>query len=115
MIDLGRAAAEGELLWEPSAERVASSRLSHFMGWLSGEVSEPFQDYAALWQWSVDNVQPFWRRVAEYFEVRLGGETEGQSEPTLVGAMPEAHWFPHATVSYSERLLRLVWVCAARA
>jgi acetoacetyl-CoA synthetase len=102
MTELGRAPAEGELLWEPSAERVASSRLSHFMTWLTREVGRPFDDYLALWLWSVENLDAFWRAVASYFEVRLGG----RPEPALVGALPDAHWFPHATVSYAERLLR---------
>ncbi|RYZ05704.1 MAG: acetoacetate--CoA ligase [Myxococcales bacterium] len=102
MTEPERAAAEGELLWEPSAERAASSRLSHFMGWLSQEKGEAFPEYESLWRWSVASLEPFWRAVAEYFEVHLGG----QVEPALVGALPDAHWFPNATVSYAERLLR---------
>lgn len=102
MTELGTAAAEGELLWEPSAERAAASRLAHFMAWLSREAGRPFDDYDALWRWSVDNVGPFWRAVAGYFDVRLGG----LAEPELVGALPNAHWFPNATTNYAERLLR---------
>ncbi len=102
MTEPGSAAAEGELLWEPSAERVAASRMTHFMAWLSSEVGETFLDYSALWSWSVDNVDPFWRAVARYFDVRLGG----QQEPAVSGKLPDAHWFPSATVSYAERLLR---------
>jgi acetoacetyl-CoA synthetase len=102
MTELERDAAAGEVLWEPSAERAASARMSHFMAWLSREVGEPFADYSALWRWSVEHLGPFWSAVARYFEVRLGG----QSEPQLSGALPDAHWFPNATVSYPERLLR---------
>jgi acetoacetyl-CoA synthetase len=96
------AAAPGELLWEPSAERAAASRMAHFMSWLAREQGQSFADYGALWRWSVENVGPFWRAVARYFEVRLGG----QSEPAVQGKLPDASWFPNASVNYAERLLR---------
>ena len=95
-------AGEGELLWEPSAERAAASRIADFMRWLGREQGRTFEDYSALWRWSVENVGEFWLAISAYFEVRL----EGLSEPALVGSLPEPHWFPNATVNYAERLLR---------
>lgn len=95
------AAGEGELLWEPSAERCAASRLAHFMRWLGREQGQTFPDYAALWTWSVEHAELFWPSIARYFEVGLGG----QIEPALVGKLPDSHWFPNATVNYAERLL----------
>lgn len=96
------AAGEGELLWEPTAERCAAARMSHFMRWLERETGERFEAYADAWRWSVEQVGPFWQAVARYFEVPFGGS----SEPVLVGKLPEAHWFPGATLNYAERLLR---------
>jgi len=94
-------AGEGELLWEPSPERRAASRMAHFMRWLEADTGQTFADYAALWRWSVEQVGPFWQALARYFEVRLGGS----NEPALVGRLPEPHWFPGATLNYAERLL----------
>lgn len=96
------ASGEGELLWEPSAERQGVSRLSHFMRWLEREQGVKVESYAELWRWSVEQVGPFWQAVVRYFDVRLGGELE----PVVTGKMPDAHWFPNATLNYAEQLLR---------
>ena len=95
-------AVEGELLWEPGPARCAASRLQHFMGWLGREQGRTFESYDELWRWSVAEVGDFWRAVARYFEVQMGGALE----PALEGKMPEAHWFPGARLSYAEHLLR---------
>jgi acetoacetyl-CoA synthetase len=95
-------AGEGELLWEPTAERCAAARMTHFMRWLERETGEHFDAYADAWRWSVEHVGPFWQAVARHFEVPFGGS----STPALVGKLPEAHWFPNATLNYAERLLR---------
>lgn len=102
MTEPASTALEGELLWEPSAERAGASRLSDFMHWLSQGHGLSFDDYGALWRWSVEDVGQFWSLVAAYFDVRLGGQTE----PAVVGRLPDARWFPDATVNYAEQLLR---------
>jgi acetoacetyl-CoA synthetase len=101
MTEAHSSAGEGTLLWTPSAERAAASRMSHFMRWLEAETGTRFTSYAELWRWSVDDVSS-WRMLARYFEVELGGSLE----PVVSGKMPEARWFPGATVSYPQHLLR---------
>ncbi len=96
------AGIEGELLWEPSPERCAAARLSHFMSWLGRERGQSFESYEALWRWSVEHVGEFWQVLARYFDVTLGGS----AEPPLAGKLPDAHWFPNATLNYAEQLLR---------
>jgi acetoacetyl-CoA synthetase len=102
MNDGQAAAGEGEVLWQPSEERCATSRMAHFMRWLARETGHSFTSYDELWRWSVEQVGPFWQAIADYFTVELGGERE----PALVGKLPDAHWFPNATVNYAEQLLR---------
>jgi acetoacetyl-CoA synthetase len=96
------AGGRGELLWEPSPERRAASRMAHFMRWLERDGGRQFDSYTDLWRWSVEHVGPFWQAIARYFEVSWGGNIE----PALVGKLPEAHWFPNATLNYAEQLLR---------
>jgi acetoacetyl-CoA synthetase len=75
--------------------------MAHFMRWLEGETGERFDDYQALWAWSVRQIGPFWQSIARYFGVKLGGALE----PAVVGALPDAHWFPRATLNYAEHVL----------
>lgn len=90
-------------LWEPSAERVARSQMQDYMNWLERNKALRFEDYAALWQWSVDNLDEFWASLWEYFDVRhsapykrvLGRDT-----------MPGATWFEGSRLNLAEQALR---------
>jgi acetoacetyl-CoA synthetase len=95
------APAAPELLWEPSAELVEGARLTEFMRWLAAERGLRFDDYAALWQWSVDDLDGFWRAIWDFFEVRADGD------PSTVLAsrqMPGAKWFPDTRLNYAEHI-----------
>lgn len=94
--------AEGALLWEPSCERKARARMTHFMRFVEHEHGATFAGYDELWRWSVEHLGQFWRTLADYFGVGL----EGEGEPALVGTLPDAHWFPAARLNYAELLLR---------
>jgi acetoacetyl-CoA synthetase len=94
--------AEGALLWQPSAERVAASRLTAFAHFLEQKLGRRFASYDELWRFSVDEVPTFWSLLAEYFAVRW----HAPPSAVLVGEMPDAHWFPGATLSYAEHALR---------
>ncbi|SDH75627.1 acetoacetate--CoA ligase [Nonomuraea jiangxiensis] len=89
--------AEGELLWEPSEEVVASARLTRYLEWLGR--SGPYED---LWQWSVDRPAEFWTSIWDYFDV-LGERGDG---PVVSGEMPAARWFAGGTINYAENALR---------
>jgi acetoacetyl-CoA synthetase len=92
-------AANGELLWEPSAELVERSRLREFMGWLERERGLGFGGYGELWQWSVDDLEGFWWAIWEFF----GVQADGDPQPALASAeMPGARWFPNTSLNYAE-------------
>jgi acetoacetyl-CoA synthetase len=94
----------GTVLWEPPADARETSRMGHYMSWLERERGLAFADYAALWQWSVDDLNAFWRSIWDYFEVMA------HDEPTDVladASMPGAVWFPGATLNYAEHVLRM--------
>jgi acetoacetyl-CoA synthetase len=89
-------------LWEPSAERMAAARMTHFMAWAGARHGRQFSDYAQLWQWSVDELEQFWGAVWEYCGVRAS------TPPKRVLAseqMPGADWFAGARLNYAENLL----------
>ena len=95
------APATPEPLWEPSAELVEGARLTEFMRWLAAERGLRFDGYAALWQWSVDDLDGFWRAIWDFFEVQADGD------PGTVLAsreMPGARWFPDTRLNYAEHI-----------
>lgn len=96
-------AEEGELLWTPSAARLGKSQLTAFMRWLDTERGLAFADYAALWRWSVDDLEAFWGAIWDYFEVQSSAPYE-----RVLGdrRMPGARWFPGARLNYAQHALR---------
>ena len=101
MSGTGRVALEGDLLFEPSRERVEASRLTTFAAWLAERTGRTFASYDELWRYSVTEVGEFWLRLAEFFGVRF----HTPPRAALEGAMPAAHWFPGATLNYAEHAL----------
>jgi acetoacetyl-CoA synthetase len=93
--------SEPQLLWEPSAERVERAGLSAFAGWLARTRQVQTSGYDELWRWSVENVEPFWEALAEYFEVRFHQPAEAVLKRR---EMPGARWFPGASLNYAEHV-----------
>ena len=93
----------GELLWEPSPDRVNAANITHFTRWLAHRESVRFAGYHALWQWSVSESEKFWRAVWDYFEV---GPPVESAAVLASREMPGARWFPGAQVNFSAHLLR---------
>jgi acetoacetyl-CoA synthetase len=94
---------EAEVLWAPSPETVERSRLTAYMRWLTDEHDLHFEDYHALWRWSVTEIEEFWRTIWDYFHVI------SDSEPTEIlpeRIMPGAKWFPGTKLNYAEHIFR---------
>ncbi len=93
----------GDLLWSPDEAFRSSSNLGLFKDWLAAMGKGEFDDYDALWRWSVDDLDGFWTAVWEYFEI----DSETPHVQVLSGRqMPGARWFEGATVNYAQHALR---------
>jgi len=91
----------GDLLWSPSPELIENSRLTEYLRWLNGERGLLFETYEELWQWSVDDLEAFWRSIWDFFEV----QADGDPSPALASReMPGASWFPGASLNYAEHV-----------
>jgi acetoacetyl-CoA synthetase len=83
------------LLWEPPSALAERAVMTRFMR------EHGFDDYHALWRWSVDDLEGFWAAIWDFFGV------DGRYDRVLGSqAMPGAEWFPGAHVSYPEHLFR---------
>ena len=90
-------------IWQPTPEGIAQARLTRFHAYARAH-GAPAGDYAALWQWSVDDPAAFWAALAAFTDV----SAEHGAGPVLVdGAqMPAARWFPGTRLNFAENLLR---------
>ncbi|MGW0512604.1 acetoacetate--CoA ligase [Streptomyces olivaceoviridis] len=83
----------------PDPRTVVASRIAEFAR-LQG--MDP-DDYAALHQWSVTDLEGFWGAVWEYFDI----DADTPYEQVLAEErMPGARWFPGATLNYAHHALR---------
>jgi acetoacetyl-CoA synthetase len=93
-----------EKLWEPLAEAVEGSNMTAYMRWLESERNLAFNgDYQRLWEWSVEDIEAFWRSIWDYFEVAADGDAS-----TVLAShdMPGAEWFPGTSLNYAEHIFR---------
>jgi acetoacetyl-CoA synthetase len=94
---------EAEILWAPTPEMVERSQLTAYIRWLAENRDLHFEDYAALWRWSVDELEEFWGTLWEYFEVISDGPYE---QVLAERTMPGARWFEGANLNYAEHIFR---------
>lgn len=91
-------------LWTPSAERVAATRMDAFRRQVNQRHGLALADYAALHAWSIAEREAFWSLLAA--ELGLHLHTPARAVLEEGPAMPDARWFPGATLNFAEHLLR---------
>ena len=94
----------GEVLWAPSAERVADAEIT----WFARRVRERYAPdlgprYADLHHWSLAHRGDFWAELWDFSSV-VGdmGEPAAAYQP---GDIRSARWFPDARLNYAENLI----------
>jgi acetoacetyl-CoA synthetase len=90
-------------MWTPSPGRIERANLTAYMRWLQRRRGLRFEDYEALWRWSVSDLDAFWSSIWDFFEVRASQPYErvlGRRE------MPGAQWFSGARLNYAQHAFR---------
>ncbi len=98
---------EGRLLWQPSTERLRNANLRYYREWLARQSGLTFDSYEGLWQWSVTEVEAFWRSQWAFFEIMA--DVPAATTPLQVmerRGMPGASWFPGTQLNYAEHVFR---------
>lgn len=91
-------------LWTPSAQRLAATRLEAFRHFVNQRHALQLGDYPALHAWSVAEREAFWQAIVDFFDIRFS--TPAECVLREGPAMPDAQWFPGATLNFAEHLLR---------
>ena len=60
----------GDLLWTPSAQRVEQAGITAFTRWLKDTRGLDLGAYNDLWQWSITDIDAFWRAIWDYNDIR---------------------------------------------
>jgi acetoacetyl-CoA synthetase len=91
------------ILWQPSEERVERAALTRYRRWLEETRSLELPDYAALWHWSVGDLDAFWASIWEHCAISASAPYE-----RVLGSreMPGAEWFPGARLNLAEHVFR---------
>ncbi len=83
------------VLWTPPDAMVERAQMTSFMR------DRGFDDYHALWRWSVEDLDAFWCAVWDRYKVGERGDVALASHE-----MPGAQWFPGTLVNYAEHAFR---------
>jgi len=62
-----------------------------------------FDDYPALWEWSVTDIEGFWESIWEFFKIK---SSQPYSEVLSQRKMPGARWFSGSELNYTEHVFR---------
>jgi acetoacetyl-CoA synthetase len=94
---------EGAILWQPSAELKAQASMTRYMQWLQETKGLAFDNYAALWEWSIADIEAFWASIWDFYTIKASAPyTAVLTQKT----MPGARWFPGAQLNFAEHVFR---------
>lgn len=84
------------------------SAIEEFAARVGAERGLDLTDYQALWRWSIDHPEQFWRDLWNLYGLTPTGGTElGDSDRDVLAdpAMPGARWFPAVSLNYVDQVL----------
>ncbi len=92
-----------ELVWQPSAERIAAANLTRFIAAVNARRGLKLAGQSALYAWSIAEPGAFWSEIAAF----AGTRAHFGEAPVLedAGRMPGARWFTGTTLNFAENLL----------
>ncbi|MCC6287274.1 MAG: acetoacetate--CoA ligase [Chitinophagaceae bacterium] len=94
---------EPAILWMPTVEEKEKSNLGYYAKWLGIHYGVSGSDYKALWEWTVQHPDLFWKSITEYFDVIFHSSYNNVMSED---AMPHTQWFKGSTLNYAEHVFR---------
>jgi acetoacetyl-CoA synthetase len=80
-------------------------QIRRYQDWLRRERGLAFDNYQALWEWSVRDLPAFWQSIWDYFDMQ---SPTPHRQVLAEEKMPGARWFEGAQVNYAQQVLRHV-------
>lgn len=80
-------------------------QIRRYTDWLAAHRGLHFDDYPALWHWSVTELEAFWGSIEEYFSLNIRAEP---GRVLAANAMPGTRWFPNGRANYVRQVFRHV-------
>ena len=80
-------------------------QITRYSDWLATEHGLRFDDFPALWRWSVADLEAFWRSIWDYHQLSSPTPFEKALNREV---MPGALWFQGAQVNYVDQVFRHV-------
>ncbi len=91
-----------ESIGTPQTSTLETSHIQNFLNYLDKEKNLKFDNYEALWQWSVNSGDEFWEVLLHYFPLQYDGS---YSQITNGEPMPYTRWFEGIRLNYAEHIL----------
>jgi acetoacetyl-CoA synthetase len=95
----------GDLMWQPSSERIAAANLTAFIKTVEDQGVQ-VSDFPRLYQWSIEFPDAFWLAVWRFCEVRASQSWDSVFERTNQPVPLAGKWFAGARLNFAENLLR---------
>ncbi|MBE0551976.1 MAG: acetoacetate--CoA ligase [Ignavibacterium sp.] len=90
-------------IWFPSGERIKGSNLQQYFTFLKSHFSKDFNNYNELYNWSITQIEEFWRSIWEFSEI-----IHSKPYDTIISerTQPGAKWFTGSELNFAENLLK---------
>lgn len=89
-------------LWYPSEERIKNANMTRYMNFLRDRYD--FNDYDALYTWSIDKRADFWSSLWDFFDIKASALCDAVLKNP--DDMLESKWFEGARLNFAEHLLQ---------
>ncbi|PWG65468.1 acetoacetate--CoA ligase [Sediminicurvatus halobius] len=91
------------ILWQPDERMRRDTGMARYMAWLAAEGYGRFDDWNALYRWSISEPEAFWRSIWRYAGLEAQSPPERMRDDT---PMPGTRWLPGARLNFAANLLR---------
>ncbi len=93
-----------KLLWQPHQGNIEKSQMTAFRNYVNEVTGANYETYSDLYQWSVDQIDQFWKIFWDWSGVLHSGSiTSVVDDPQK---MPGAKWFSGVRLNYAQNLLQ---------